>query len=62
MNATDNQSEDCNVLNIYTAGETPVSAVFLTVALVHCYGVIVFGTLGKRFTSLLNETDIYFMP
>ncbi|KAK8403652.1 hypothetical protein O3P69_000029 [Scylla paramamosain] len=47
MNGTDNQTENCNVLNIYSPGESPVSAAFLTVALVHCYGVVVFGTLGN---------------
>ncbi|XP_045118289.1 uncharacterized protein LOC123508583 [Portunus trituberculatus] len=47
MNTTDHQSEDCNVLDIYAPGESPVSRLFLTVTLVHCYGVLVFGTLGN---------------
>lgn len=46
MNATNNQTQECNPLGVYGSGESPVPAALLWVALVHCYCVIVIGSLG----------------
>ncbi|KAG0727246.1 hypothetical protein GWK47_035042 [Chionoecetes opilio] len=47
MNATDNLTQDCNPLHLYAAGEPRVSQALLWGSLVHCYCVMVLGTLGN---------------
>lgn len=47
MNAANNLIPECNPLGYYGLGEPPLPAALLWVALVHCYCVIVIGTLGN---------------
>lgn len=58
MSDTDNLTRECNPMGIYISGDPLVPAPLLRVALVHCYSIIVFGSLGKRLASRLNEATI----